>query len=137
MFGEMIERIQRNTIEHLLRIRFRIVQQPQQREQPPAAARVFPTPAQTENAPQSAPVPRVFPSAPARPAETPSAPLANGGNVAPGAGVPKQIDLRELRTNGTEKFNPATMKKEKKPGPNDPCPCGSGLKYKKCHGKPF
>ena len=22
------------------------------------------------------------------------------------------------------------------PGRNDPCPCGSGLKYKKCHGKP-
>jgi uncharacterized protein len=21
------------------------------------------------------------------------------------------------------------------PGRNDPCPCGSGLKYKKCHGK--
>jgi len=21
-----------------------------------------------------------------------------------------------------------------KPGRNDPCPCGSGLKYKKCHG---
>ncbi|MDO9372421.1 MAG: SEC-C metal-binding domain-containing protein, partial [Gammaproteobacteria bacterium] len=20
------------------------------------------------------------------------------------------------------------------PGRNDPCPCGSGLKYKKCHG---
>jgi preprotein translocase subunit SecA len=24
---------------------------------------------------------------------------------------------------------------EKKVGRNDPCPCGSGLKYKKCHGK--
>ncbi|MBQ0030074.1 MAG: preprotein translocase subunit SecA [Bacteroidales bacterium] len=23
----------------------------------------------------------------------------------------------------------------KKVGPNDPCPCGSGLKYKKCHGR--
>ena len=23
----------------------------------------------------------------------------------------------------------------KKPGRNDPCPCGSGLKYKKCCGK--
>jgi uncharacterized protein YecA (UPF0149 family) len=24
--------------------------------------------------------------------------------------------------------------KEDKIGPNDPCPCGSGLKIKKCHG---
>jgi len=22
-----------------------------------------------------------------------------------------------------------------KPGRNDPCPCGSGKKYKSCHGK--
>ena len=25
--------------------------------------------------------------------------------------------------------------KAKKPGRNDPCPCGSGAKYKKCHGR--
>jgi preprotein translocase subunit SecA len=24
---------------------------------------------------------------------------------------------------------------EKKVGRNDPCPCGSGKKYKKCHGR--
>jgi hypothetical protein len=42
-----------------------------------------------------------------------------------------------------EKFrqNPSGSRKEKKQtavpkvGRNDPCPCGSGLKYKKCHGK--
>ena len=28
-----------------------------------------------------------------------------------------------------------TVIKGKKVGRNDPCPCGSGLKYKKCHGK--
>lgn len=28
-----------------------------------------------------------------------------------------------------------TVVKGKKVGPNDPCPCGSGKKYKKCHGK--
>jgi preprotein translocase subunit SecA len=27
------------------------------------------------------------------------------------------------------------MRPEEKPGRNDPCPCGSGLKYKKCCGK--
>jgi uncharacterized protein YecA (UPF0149 family) len=25
--------------------------------------------------------------------------------------------------------------KKGKAGRNDPCPCGSGLKYKKCHGR--
>ncbi len=29
---------------------------------------------------------------------------------------------------------PATRQVEKTPGRNDPCPCGSGKKYKKCHG---
>jgi len=25
--------------------------------------------------------------------------------------------------------------KDKEPGRNDPCPCGSGKKFKNCHGK--
>ncbi len=29
---------------------------------------------------------------------------------------------------------PATRRVEAPPGRNDPCPCGSGRKYKKCHG---
>ena len=37
-------------------------------------------------------------------------------------------------TDGSEKKRPV-RNTEKKVGPNDPCPCGSGLKYKKCCGK--
>jgi uncharacterized protein len=29
----------------------------------------------------------------------------------------------------------ASKRRQEKVGRNDPCPCGSGLKYKKCHGK--
>ena len=36
-------------------------------------------------------------------------------------------------SDGTLKKQP--KKADKKPGPNDPCPCGSGKKYKNCHGK--
>ncbi len=32
-------------------------------------------------------------------------------------------------------LNRTVKKKEKKIYPNDPCPCGSGLKYKQCHGR--
>ncbi len=41
-------------------------------------------------------------------------------------------DLREL----WQGIGPRvlTVRKEAAPGRNDPCPCGSGLKYKKCHG---
>ena len=34
-----------------------------------------------------------------------------------------------------DKSKPAPVKVEKKVGRNDPCPCGSGKKYKQCHGK--
>ena len=27
-----------------------------------------------------------------------------------------------------------SIRKAAEPGRNDPCPCGSGKKYKKCHG---
>ena len=30
---------------------------------------------------------------------------------------------------------PTDLRVDKKVGRNDPCPCGSGLKYKNCHGK--
>ncbi|MBQ7623253.1 MAG: preprotein translocase subunit SecA [Bacteroidales bacterium] len=40
----------------------------------------------------------------------------------------------ELSTNGEQKAN-TPVKVDKHVGRNDPCPCGSGLKYKNCHGK--
>jgi len=30
---------------------------------------------------------------------------------------------------------PITLNVPKKVGPNEPCPCGSGIKHKKCHGR--
>ena len=37
----------------------------------------------------------------------------------------------------TTRTKPATVtRKGEKVGRNDPCPCGSGKKYKKCHGAP-
>jgi preprotein translocase subunit SecA len=40
----------------------------------------------------------------------------------------------DLSTNGEPKSN-APVKVEKRVGRNDPCPCGSGKKYKNCHGQ--
>ncbi len=39
-------------------------------------------------------------------------------------------------SSGDEAAKQVTIRKEKKIGPNDPCPCGSGKKYKKCCGAP-
>ena len=35
---------------------------------------------------------------------------------------------------GEELKNPTVRYEAPRPGRNDPCPCGSGKKYKKCHG---
>ena len=37
---------------------------------------------------------------------------------------------------GDDSVKPEPVRKGKKVGPNDPCPCGSGKKYKKCCGTP-
>ena len=39
----------------------------------------------------------------------------------------------EFSGDGTISGNKTVVNKKKKPGPNDPCWCGSGKKYKKCH----
>ncbi len=45
-----------------------------------------------------------------------------------------QTGRNELSTNGEQKAN-TPVKVDKQVGRNDPCPCGSGKKYKNCHGK--
>jgi len=42
--------------------------------------------------------------------------------------------LSQANSNTQERSKPQPVKVEKKVGRNDPCPCGSGKKYKNCHG---
>jgi preprotein translocase subunit SecA len=44
--------------------------------------------------------------------------------------IEKNTDTTEQKTT-TDSVNPY---KDQKIGRNDPCPCGSGKKYKHCHG---
>jgi len=67
-------------------------------------------------------------------------PLREGGE-APRRQVRQKPDMSrmqagrsDLSTNGEQKAN-TPIKAEKHIGRNDPCPCGSGKKYKNCHGK--
>ena len=46
-----------------------------------------------------------------------------------------QTSRSDLLTNSSEPKSNAPIHVEKKVGRNDPCPCGSGKKYKNCHGK--
>ncbi len=56
----------------------------------------------------------------------------------------KQVDVNKMQTSRTEaamnagagdRQRPAPVQVEKATGRNEPCPCGSGKKYKQCHGK--
>lgn len=46
-----------------------------------------------------------------------------------------QTSRNDLVTNGGEPKSNAPIRVEKRVGRNDPCPCGSGKKYKNCHGR--
>ena len=56
----------------------------------------------------------------------------------------KRTDLSTMQTSRDDQFGDGKkpeqkkmqpIRTEKKVGRNDPCPCGSGRKYKNCHGK--
>jgi preprotein translocase subunit SecA len=46
----------------------------------------------------------------------------------------KDKELAALQMGGDDSSGPKTVAVGQKVGRNDPCPCGSGKKYKKCHG---
>ena len=50
----------------------------------------------------------------------------------PSQEVKREKVAREIRAVGTEPVKQQPVRKQEKIGPNDPCPCGSGKKYKKC-----
>jgi preprotein translocase subunit SecA len=43
--------------------------------------------------------------------------------------------MEGAHANTGERAKPQPVRVEKKVGRNDPCPCGSGKKYKHCHGR--
>ena len=49
----------------------------------------------------------------------------------------EQVNKNTVASSGKEeaKRKPVVKSQDEKTGPNDPCPCGSGKKYKKCCGK--
>ena len=72
------------------------------------------------------------------PAE-PSRSAAFGGAAprapAPGRRRQRRRDRQPARVGGDDAPVKTVRRDEPKVGRNDPCPCGSGKKYKKCHGR--
>ncbi len=60
------------------------------------------------------------------------APAVATGDVAAPEAAPES---RPLKTTPTPMKTVTVVREQPKVGRNDPCPCGSGKKYKQCHGK--
>ena len=65
------------------------------------------------------------------------------GSTAQAPVQPRKPDMSQMNTsrtdlvtNGGEPKSKMPVHVEKQVGRNDPCPCGSGKKFKNCHGKP-
>jgi preprotein translocase subunit SecA len=67
------------------------------------------------------------------PEPEPAPPPRRGLGINPYAAVPPS--QRQLRTNREEAGSTAPKPAAAAVGRNDPCPCGSGKKYKNCHGR--
>jgi len=114
MYMSTVEGIQEDAAELLFRAQVNAPPPEQQVRNATAHRPDIPTP-RTQPAAQEAPQPSAVSSTPA-----PSFLQGGGVKQTPARGAPAQ--QRPVR-------------KEKKVGRNDPCPCGSGKKYKKCCGR--
>ncbi len=72
--------------------------------------------------------PQITMSAQQAPPPSPFGAIGSGSAAAPPEAP------RPARTGGDDAPSRPVRRDEPKVGRNDPCPCGSGKKYKKCHG---
>ena len=133
MFTDMIDRVQTTTISRLLKGRIVRVRSGQQPGRPAPAAR----PAEPAQAPagekseapekaegDTAPAAQSAPAARPAPAGPVNMQAASAGGLA--------MRPQEFTPNPVGPQAPLVRGKKKEPGRNDPCPCGSGKKYKDC-----
>ena len=125
LFEDMMTRIDNETVRYLFHVQVQIEGQPPQGGEPGAQQERQPAP----------PAPRPLAaaaSAAARAAEAPAQLPAFAKEME----RKQQRQEKELQyqTGAAQAEVPKPVRAGAKVGRNDPCPCGSGKKYKKCHG---
>lgn len=121
LFEQMLNNLNAKSMSALMRGQIFI------REELPPTAREASRPA--EDAPQSRrPAPEVKQAAPERPADY-SQYTANKPSL------PGEDANRAAGNAASERPKPQPVRAALKVGRNDPCPCGSGKKFKNCHGR--
>jgi preprotein translocase subunit SecA len=127
LFEDMMARIDNETIRYLFHIQI------QQAEKHPDEMQVRPEAQRGPAPPRSGGAQVAVASAAARASEPPPQHLPE---VARQLERKQQRQQRELQyqTGPAQAEAPKPVRAGAKVGRNDPCPCGSGKKYKKCHG---
>ena len=117
MFQAMKERVDQEIVSYLWRLRPVVSEEPRPvRQAPPRQSLILNNPA--EQAPAFGEPPSFFGAPPQ------AAPLA----------LPQGRAPQPARVGGDDAEVKTVRNDGPKVGRNDPCPCGSGKKYKKCHG---
>jgi preprotein translocase subunit SecA len=124
LFEDMMARIDNETVRYLFHIQVQQGEPPQQLEQRPEPPRP--------------------PRPDARNAMASAAARASSGDGEPQRlpSVARELERKQARqqrdlqyqTGSAQAEAPKPVRAAAKVGRNDPCPCGSGKKYKKCHG---
>jgi len=126
LFEDMMTRIDNETIRYLFHVQI------QQSEAPPPGAAPASTPRPAPPRQQISSAMAAGASAAAR-VEEPPAKLPDFARALERKQERQQKDL-QYQTGAGQAEAPKPVRAGAKVGRNDPCPCGSGKKYKKCHG---
>jgi preprotein translocase subunit SecA len=125
LFEDMMARIDNETVRYLFHVQI------QQGEAPPPEQPRQPSPEQLRRQPASGALAAAA-SAAARAEEAPAR-LPDFARALERKQERQQKDL-QFQTGAGQAEAPKPVRAGAKVGRNDPCPCGSGKKYKKCHG---
>jgi preprotein translocase subunit SecA len=127
LFEDMMARIDNETIRYLFHI------QVQQNEQPPQDGARQPNPQQPSQPPRTGGARAAVASAAARAEEPAPQRLPDFAREMERKQQRQQKELK-YQAGPAQAEAPKPVRTGAKVGRNDPCPCGSGKKYKKCHG---
>jgi len=121
LFEDMMTRIDNETVRYLFHVQIQQGEPPQEQRRPEPTRQASPTAAAAAVA-----------SAAARVEEAPQR-LPDFARALERKQERQQKDL-QYQTGPAQAEAPKPVRAGAKVGRNDPCPCGSGKKYKKCHG---
>ena len=134
IFESMLNNLNQKTLAALMRGQIYVQPAPQQSNVSVAGSAASPAPQQ--QAAQTAPQPHQQAPAPEVRRAMPERPNDYSQYTASKESMPGENAQRQAMANaggGPRKVQP--MKAAPRVGRNDPCPCGSGKKFKNCHGK--